>query len=82
MFWLIETQEQFDDLKYELGKEIFAVPIYKHTEMHPGMFTPISLYLRDTKKERGFLINFYHPEALLFDYLQVKEYLKTFDKTD
>jgi len=40
MFWLIETQEQFDDLKYELGKEIFAIPIYKHTEMHPGMFYP------------------------------------------
>ena len=80
MFWLIETQEQFDDLKYQLGKEIFAIPIYKHTEMHPGMFTPISLYLRDVNQKRGFLINFYHPEALLFDYLQAKEYLKTFDK--
>lgn len=80
MFWLIETQEQFEDLRYELGKEIFAIPIYKHAEMHPGIFTPISLYLRDLNQKRGFLVNFYHPEALLFDYYQVREYLKTFDK--
>jgi len=35
MFWLIETQDQFDRFKLEAGKELFMLPIYKHPEMHP-----------------------------------------------
>ena len=80
MFWLVETQEQFDKLQFELGSEIFILPIRKHPEMHPGIYAPLSLYLRDVTQPKGFLINFFHPEALQFDPLQVKEYLKTFKK--
>jgi len=80
MFWLIETQEQFEDFKYTISKEVFAIPIYKHSEMHHGILTPIAIYFRGIDQERGFLINFFHPEALQFDYLQVKEFLKTLSK--
>jgi len=82
MFWLIESQEQFEEFKYHVGKEIFAVPVERHPEVHPGIFTPLSLYVRnlDQNHDRGFLINFYHPEALKFDPLQVKELLSGLDK--
>ena len=80
MFWLVETQEQFDKLQFELGSEIFVLPIRKHPEMHPGIYAPLCLYLRDVIQPRGFLVNYFHPEALQFDPLQVKEYLRTFKK--
>lgn len=82
MFWLIETQEQFEEFKYRVGKEVFALPINKHPEIHPGIFTPLSLYIRnlDQNQDQGFLINFSHPEALPFDPLQVKEVLISLDK--
>ena len=80
MFWLVETQEQFDKLQFELGPEIFVVPIQTHPEIHPGIYAPLCLYLRDVTQPRGFLVNYFHPEALQFDPLQVKEYLRTFKK--
>ncbi len=80
MFWLVETQEQFDKLQFELGSEIFVIPVYKHPEIHPGIYAPLCLYLRDVSQPKGFLVNYFHPEALQFDPLQVKEYLRTFDK--
>jgi len=80
MFWLVETQEQFDKLQFELGEEIFVLPIQTHPEIHPGIYAPLSLYLRDVTQPKGFLINYFHPEALQFDSLQVKEYLRTFKK--
>ena len=80
MFWLVETQEQFDKLQFELGPEIFVVPIQTHPEIHPGIYAPLCLYLRDVSQPKGFLVNYFHPEALQFDPLQVKEYLRTFKK--
>ena len=80
MFWLVETQKQFDKLQFELGPEIFVVPIHTHPEIHPGIYAPLCLYLRDVTQPKGFLVNYFHPEALQFDSLQVKEYLRTFKK--
>ena len=80
MFWLVETQEQFDKLQFELGPEIFVVPIHTHPEIHPGIYAPLCLYVRDVTQPKGFLVNYFHPEALQFDPLQVKEYLRTFKK--
>jgi len=63
MFWLIETQEQFEEFKYCIGREIFAVPVERHPEIHPGIYSPLGLYIRnlDQNQDRGYFINFYHP---------------------
>ena len=82
MFWLIETQEQFEEFKYHIGKEIFAVPVERHPEIHPGIYSPLGLYIRnlDQNQDRGYFINFYHPEALKFDPSQVKDLLSSLEK--
>ena len=82
MFWLIETQEQFEEFKHHVGREVFALPVNKHPEIHPAIFAPLSLYVRnlDQNQDRGFLINFSHPEALTFDHLQVKHLLSSLGK--
>jgi len=82
MFWLIETQEQFEEFKYHIGKEIFAVPVERHPEIHPGIYSPLGLYVRnlDQNQDRGYFINFYHPEALKFDPSQVKDLLSNLEK--
>ena len=82
MFWLIETQEQFEEFKYHIGKEVFAVPVERHPEIHPGIYSPLGLYIRnlDQNQDRGYFINFYHPEALKFDPSQVKDLLSNLEK--
>ena len=82
MFWLIESQEQFEEFKYHIGREVFAVPVERHPEIHPGIYSPLGLYIRnlDQNQDRGYFINFYHPEALKFDPLQVKDLLSGLEK--
>ena len=82
MFWLIETQEQFEEFKYHIGREVFAVPVERHPEIHPGIYSPLGLYIRnlDQNQDRGYFINFYHPEALKFDPSQVKDLLSGLEK--
>ena len=82
MFWLIESQEQFEEFKYHIGREVFAVPVERHPEIHPGIYSPLGLYIRnvDQNQDRGYFINFYHPEALKFDPSQVKDLLSGLEK--
>ena len=82
MFWLIESQEQFEEFKYHIGREVFAVPVERHPEIHPGIYSPLGLYIRnlDQDQDRGYFINFYHPEALKFDPSQAKDLLSGLEK--
>ena len=82
MFWLIESRQQFEEFKYHIGREAFIVPIYRHPEVHPGIYSPLSLYIRnlDQNQEKGFLVNFHHPEALTLEIDPVKELLSELDK--
>ena len=79
MFWLIETESQFEELKLNSIKKVFAVPIHKHPEQHPGIYTPLCLYLRDVETEEDFLINFFHSEAMQVNHTKVLDWLKTLE---
>ena len=78
MFWLVESQDQFDTFKYTVGKKIFIEPIYRHPEMHPGIYTPLAIYIKNIDQNKGYIVNLQHPEALPFDVLQVKDFLKNY----
>lgn len=80
MFWLIETHEQFENFKNQASTTLFVQQVGTHPEIHPGIYAPICLYIKDVEKDVGFIINFRHPEALSVDILAVKEYLKTVPK--
>ena len=80
MFWLIETQEQFDDLKDHKLENIIAIPIQRHLELHPAIYTPLCLYVKDVDTKEGYLLNFFHSEALKIEHTQVREWLATIQK--
>ena len=80
MFWLVESQEQYEQLDFYLGPEIFVHPIKIHPDIHPAVAAPIALYIKDVQQEKGYLINFSHPEALQIDRQVVKQYLTKFSK--
>lgn len=79
MFWLVETEEQFEELKYNTLKEVIAIPIYRHPEQHPAIYSPLCLYLKDVKTNHSFLINFYHSEAMQVPTSRVLGWLETID---
>jgi len=77
MFWLIETQEQFDEFKSFQLEEVIAIPVERHPEQHPGIYAPLCLYIKDVLTGESFLLNFFHDEALQVDILQVREWLRS-----
>jgi len=79
MFWLIETSEQFKRLSEESSGEYFMLPVYRHPEIHPAIYTPLFLYVHDLKHDRDYIINFCHSQALSVDILLVKEWVKTLE---
>ena len=80
MFWLVETEEQFEELKYSTLKEVIAIPIYRHPEQHPAIYAPLCLYLKEVETNSGYLLNFYHSEAMQIKTTKVLEWLKTLKK--
>jgi len=79
MFWLIETQEQFDELKSVKLANIIAIPINRHPDGHPAIYSPLGLYVKDIQTEEGYLLNFLHSEAMKIDPIKVKEWLNDID---
>ena len=51
MFWLVETEEQFEELKCNTLKEVIAIPIYRHPEQHPAIYSP-SLFISEKYNNR------------------------------
>jgi len=80
MFWLVETQEQFDELKSHRLTGIIGILVNRHPDGHPAIYSPLSLYIKDVVTQEGYLINFLHSEAMKVDPLQVKEWLDSLDK--
>tara|TARA_R110001606_G_scaffold153919_3_gene295421 strand:- start:1860 stop:3131 length:1272 start_codon:yes stop_codon:yes gene_type:complete len=80
MFWLIETNTQFEELTLSSPKELLAIPIRKHSEQHPGIYTPLCLYIKDIQTEEEYLINFYHSEAMQIEHTKVLDWLSTVER--
>ena len=80
MFWLIETQEQFEDLKSHKLTEILAIPIGRHPDSHPAIYSPLCLYVKDVLSQEGYLINFLHSEAMKINADHIREWLETLSK--
>ena len=55
------------------------LPVYRHPEIHPAIYTPLFLYVHDLKHDRDYIINFCHSQALSVDILLVKEWVKTLE---
>jgi hypothetical protein len=80
MFWLIETSEQFKNFTERTSTKLFVNPVWKHPEIHPGLSTPLCLYVKDIEIETSYLINIAHPEALKLNIDEIKQFFKTTDK--
>jgi hypothetical protein len=79
MFWLIETPDQFERFKAKRLQKLFAATIDRHPEQHPGIYTPLAIYVKALETGERFVINLSHPDSFNVDYLSLKEFLQTKD---
>jgi len=64
MRFLIETEDQLQELLYKGFEKVFIATIPQNYNYHPALTTINSLYIRDLKSKQSFLIPILHHEAL------------------
>ncbi len=68
MFWLVESQEQFDQFKRNLNKEVFLEIIPYNPFIHPAQNSICAIYIRPLNDYKGYLLPIYHTESsVLFE---------------
>jgi len=77
MFWLVESDSQFEEISRLLSSQVFVLPIKQHDEQHPKLSSIICLFIADVEKNENYLINIKHPEALQVDFEKVKQLLSS-----
>ena len=84
MFWLVESQEQFDQFKRNLNKEVFLEIIPYNPFIHPAQNSICVIYIRPLKDYKGYLLPIYHTESsVLFEddvFLLIKSLEKIYVK--
>jgi hypothetical protein len=81
MFWLVESQEQFNEFKRCLGKEVFIEIIPYNPYIHPTQNSICAIYFRPLKDHKGYILPIFHTEVQenLFED-QVYSLIKQLDK--
>jgi hypothetical protein len=68
MFWLVESQEQFNQFKRNLTKEVFLEIIPYNPFIHPTQNSICAIYIRPLNDYKGYLLPIYHTESsILFE---------------
>jgi hypothetical protein len=88
MFWLVETEEQFERFCKKSFKEAFIEIIPYNPFIHPIQNSICAIYVRPINDTKGYLIPIYHSESgklyedKIFTLLKSKEKLYTKDKKE
>jgi hypothetical protein len=78
-FWLVETEEQLEQLKKKNHTEIFIEPIYYNDNYHSVLNEVCAMYVRPVHHKKGYILNINHDDGLHLDKNLIKQFLK--DKT-
>lgn len=81
MFWLVESQEQFNGFKNIIGKEAFVEIIPYNSFIHSAQNSICAIYIRPIKDHKGYILPIFHTEVQenLFED-QVYSLIKQLDK--
>lgn len=88
MFWLVETEEQFDRFCKKGFEEAFIEIIPYNPFIHPAQNSICAIYVRPINDTKGYLLPIYHSESgklyedKVFSFLKSKTKLYTKDKKE
>ena len=73
MFWLVENNEQLQQLKAKHFKKVFIEPIWSNDNLHPSCAGIQGFYIREINYRKGFIVVVEHSEATCCDLDKVYE---------
>ena len=80
MFYLIETNTQFNILQSKIAKSCYIDYIYGNDNTHPALAEIIGMYVSNSDKDKGYILPINHPECINLDRDQVMDWLGTIEQ--
>ena len=80
MFYLIETDIQFNILQNKIAKSCYIDYIYGNDNTHPALAEIIAIYISNLDDDKGYILRINHPECINLSKDKVFNYIKTLEK--
>jgi hypothetical protein len=80
VFWLVENNEQLQQLKAKNFKKVFIEPIWSNDNLHPSCAGIQGFYIREINYRKGFLVVIDHSEATCCDLDKVYELIGSYEE--
>ena len=80
MFWLVENNEQLQQLKAKNFKKVFIEPIWSNDNLHPSCAGIQGFYIREINYRKGFVVVVEHSEATSCDLDKVYELIGSYEE--
>jgi len=80
MFYLIETNTQFNILQSKIAKSCYIDYIYGNDNTHPALTEIIGIYVSNLDEDKGYILPLNHPECINLDRDQVMNWLGTIEQ--
>ena len=80
MYWLIETEDQIQELLNKNLTDIFVEVISTNDNVHPILNSVSCIYIKPLYNEKGYIVNISHSEALSVNMKLINGLFKTIDR--
>jgi hypothetical protein len=80
MYWLIETEEQFEELKEKKFKKVFLEIVPYHHYYHPSLSEISLIFIKPFIDEKGYMLCVCHNEGFSLDKTLIDALLKGIDE--
>ena len=78
MFYIVETNEQLNELFEKNYDKVFIEPIYFNDNIHPVLNNVALIYVKPLNNDKGYILNLNHTEALQLNKTPINQLLNTF----
>ena len=79
MFYLIETDIQFNILQNIIAKSCYIDYIYGNDNIHPALAQIIAIYISNLDEDKCYILPIKHPECINLLKDKVFDYIKTLE---
>ncbi len=80
MFYIVETNEQLEELFDKNYNKVFIEPIYFNDNIHPALNHLSLLYIKPLNNDKGYMVCLNHSEALSLNKTPINNLLSSFNE--
>lgn len=80
MYYIVETDEQLNELFDKDYDKVFVEPVYHNDNIHPSLNYVSLLYIKPLNNDKGYMVCLHHTEALELNKTPINRLLASFNE--